>query len=701
VAVAAAAAALLALAASGCGPKRGGTTGKGKGDGVSDWETATGAAAPLPVDRPGPGIGGGTVTPRFAPGETADIGFAAARAAFLACDYATAAAGMRGVVEGKGPAAGGDAKLAALYLAAADLRVDPARAVDEAEKAADAGADAELAAAYRALAKATVNGDKLSAGAGGAAIAGRVLAEMGDRGAAVTLASVDTAAGGAALEAAADALCWADAEPAVRLGGDGPLGGWLLVRWGRLLAHTRSFDAARKAYGEFMSRFPGHPAAARVKDALAMLDARERFTPGKIGVLLPLSGKFEKLGVAAKAGIEIALDGAGVTLVVRDTGGDDVKARAAAEELIVKEGVVAILGPVGSRECAAAAAKAEEYGVPLLTLDKSEDVTALGSWIFRMRSSNEEQARAVARAAITKSGLTKFAILYPIDDYGVGMMRAFWDEVVKNGGEITGAEGYVPESRDFTTEVNKLVGTYYHEPRARDLERIKKDLRDKMATGGTYAKMKIDEAAVKELDPIVDFEGLFIPEFAEDLKFVLPYLKSAAVEFLNRPDRDAASLKKAHHDKVPALVTLLGAGGWTSSPKMFSDKSGEYLREIISNARFVDTYFEGAGGDASAFASAYAGRTDKKPDTLAAQAHDAGLALRAAFEKAGAKADRTALRTALAGLHDLPGACGKMTMLPNRTVSRDFVSLTFDETGKMMTRDAYDAAHGAAKTADE
>jgi ABC-type branched-subunit amino acid transport system substrate-binding protein len=609
---------------------------------------------------------------------------------------------MRGVIEGKGAGAGIDPALVRLYLAAAELRVDPERAVDAAKEAAAAGADAELCDGYRALARAAADGRRLSASEGGAAVAAKAIALLGDRAAAAILASADPAApGDPALEAAVDALGWSDAEVASKVAGEGTLGGWITLRHAALLFHARSFDVARAALSDFLRRFPAHPGAARARDLLGRLDARETVDLRKVGVLLPLSGKYASFGAAARTGIEIAFDGSDVTLVFKDTAGEDAKARALTEELILKDKVAAILGPVGTKESAAAAAKAEEYGVPLLTLTYDEEITALGSWVFRLRGSNAEQARAVAHAAVARYGLKTFGVLYPIDEYGTEMMRAFWDEVVKNGGEVTAVEGYLPGSVDLAGEVNKLVGRHYLEARTRDLGKIRKDLREKGGfAAGAYGHSKLEEAVIKELEPVVDFEGLFIPDYAEELKYVLPYLNAADIEFLNRPDREAATLKKKHHDTVPTLVTLLGGAGWTSSPKLFTDPATKDLKAIASNAIFGDTYFDGASWpEAGAFASAYEGRTHKRPPALAAQAHDAGLALAEALRRAGAKAGRTELRAALAGLRDLAGACGKLTMLPNRAVTRDLVLLTVDDDGKIVTRDAYEAARTTAASA--
>ena len=43
-------------------------------------------------------------------------------------------------------------------------------------------------------------------------------------------------------------------------------------------------------------------------------------------------------------------------------------------------------------------------------------------------------------------------------------MKLFWDEVIRQGGSVRGAEAYDPQQTDFARTIRKLVGTHYAVP---------------------------------------------------------------------------------------------------------------------------------------------------------------------------------------------------------------------------------------------
>ena len=97
--------------------------------------------------------------------------------------------------------------------------------------------------------------------------------------------------------------------------------------------------------------------------------------PVKIGVIQPLSGAVAASGNYIRMGAEIARDwinakggvnGRKVELVIEDNKSDPKEAASAAEKLIVRDKVPAIMGAWGSSMTLAAMPKLEEYGVPMV-----------------------------------------------------------------------------------------------------------------------------------------------------------------------------------------------------------------------------------------------------------------------------------------------------------------------------------------------
>ncbi|MGD8986465.1 MAG: ABC transporter substrate-binding protein, partial [Desulfobacteraceae bacterium] len=95
---------------------------------------------------------------------------------------------------------------------------------------------------------------------------------------------------------------------------------------------------------------------------------------GVVGCLLPLSGPFAIYGQEVLNGIQLGMgiwtesEGyQGLELVIKDTGGETENAVLAVEELAKEEKVMAIIGPLVSTPTLAAARKAQELGVPIIT----------------------------------------------------------------------------------------------------------------------------------------------------------------------------------------------------------------------------------------------------------------------------------------------------------------------------------------------
>jgi branched-chain amino acid transport system substrate-binding protein len=191
---------------------------------------------------------------------------------------------------------------------------------------------------------------------------------------------------------------------------------------------------------------------------------------GTLGVVLPLSGRFASFGEASLQGVLLSAgvfgseDGDGshghgprMRVLIRDSAGRPEQAATAVREL-ADAGVVAIVGPLLSGECEAAAAAAESAGVPLLTLTAREEVSAARPHVFRVRTMPREEVETLVDYSMHHLGAQRFAILYPGDAYGRGLRRLFWKAVEQRGGVVVGIASYDPDATDFGEPIRKLVG---------------------------------------------------------------------------------------------------------------------------------------------------------------------------------------------------------------------------------------------------
>lgn len=170
----------------------------------------------------------------------------------------------------------------------------------------------------------------------------------------------------------------------------------------------------------------------------------------RIGVLLPLSGEFASYGQRSLNGIKLGLGALASQLDVRDTKGDPAVARQAFDAFIVDPNVVAVIGPLRSKEAEVVAPRAETAGVPTVLLSQQDGTT--GQWVKQPAMTAARQATELVDYA-TGQGVRRFGILYPNDPYGIGLSTAFREEVDKHGGTVVGAVVYDPQQREFNVEL--------------------------------------------------------------------------------------------------------------------------------------------------------------------------------------------------------------------------------------------------------
>jgi branched-chain amino acid transport system substrate-binding protein len=369
-----------------------------------------------------------------------------------------------------------------------------------------------------------------------------------------------------------------------------------------------------------------------------------------IGVALPLTGPYATLGQATLRGLVMGLDLYGENpgryrLIVRDTQGDPQKAAQVTREL-ANEGVNAIIGPVRSAEAAAASAPADEARVPLLTFSQEEvpKLESANSYVFRFGLSKQAEVGALVEYATEVLEAKRFAILYPRDAYGTEFKNLFWEAVERRGGKIVGCEGYEPEAVDIQSEVKKLVGLEFltSDERARITER------DKLERRRERNEEKLLSPEFANLPPYVDFDALFVPDFAGNVGVVLPQLRFYDV-------RD---------------VAFLGTSGW-NDPKLL-----ELARREATGSVFVDEFHARSQRPAvNDFVSRFTAEFGSEPGQISAEGYDAAMVLRKLTESQGSLSAEE-VRSALITLREFGGVSGLRAFDAGGSPQKDVELLT-------------------------
>jgi ABC-type branched-subunit amino acid transport system substrate-binding protein len=339
---------------------------------------------------------------------------------------------------------------------------------------------------------------------------------------------------------------------------DKPIRSFLMYRYAVLQLVSENYDDAVELFSAFLAAYPEHPDADEAAQLVEMLYQRLTCRPLTVGCLLPLSGAYQLYGRRALSGIELALSlmqtaegSQPVRLVVKDTASEDSSAIEAVKALVEEQAGV-IIGPIITAP--AAAREAQRLNIPMVTFTQKPGVTAIGDYIFRHFITPQNQVKALVNYFVQHIGLRDFAIMYPREVYGRTFMSLFWDEVIRQGGQVRGVEAYDPQQTDFAGTIKKLVGTHYAIPE--DLQtqtvvqveenpyfqfrgtkegRLNQVLSDPVTrlTGLFFQDPDQDRVRGPAIGraqkregrkPVIDFDVLFIPDAPKAAGLILPQL---------------------------------------------------------------------------------------------------------------------------------------------------------------------------------
>jgi len=184
-----------------------------------------------------------------------------------------------------------------------------------------------------------------------------------------------------------------------------------------------------------------------------------------IGAILPLSGPAREIGQRALRGLMLAAGTPGQgpqapdapQLVFRDDASSPERAVHAVDELVSVHRAVAIIGPLDPACAEAAAARAAELGVPMISLAASE-LASPSPLVFRLHPTLEDEITSLVDAAHARGG-THVAVLHPSTRWGQRVAAAVRRAVEARGGTIAAIETYAPTTTTFSAEVGRIAAT--------------------------------------------------------------------------------------------------------------------------------------------------------------------------------------------------------------------------------------------------
>jgi ABC-type branched-subunit amino acid transport system substrate-binding protein/outer membrane protein assembly factor BamD (BamD/ComL family) len=430
------------------------------------------------------------------------------------------------------------------------------------------------------------------------------------------------------------------------------------IKLARLQLHAGDRAHADELARQILSEVNAGPVAQAAQGIQLSLSSVGNVKPNLIGIVLPLTGEYKALSDVMLNAIALAVDlqnRSGVQVSIKDSKGEPDAAAQAVEDL-VREGAIAILGPIALAEGQAAAVRAQQLGVPILSLSRAEGLTQIGEYVFRDMPTNSAQARAVAQYAQKKLGARSFGILQPESSYGEEVTRYFWDALDAGGSAVTAYDHYPQRTTTFKPFVQRLVGRTQEDLDGRkefsdEAEKIKQQITN------PYQQRRALQALRNQSAPVVDFDALFIPDSARTVRLIAPAIASEDVITSGCDQRELEVVRKTtRNEKNLRPVQLLGTNLW-NNPDLVDERIG--AAKYVQCSIFADSFFAQSQRRATRkFVEDYDAAYHRSPGFLEAHAYDGAAILRKIVEDRRPQS-RDEMRNALVGMgRPFDGATG-------------------------------------------
>lgn len=184
-------------------------------------------------------------------------------------------------------------------------------------------------------------------------------------------------------------------------------------------------------------------------------------SPNAVGVILPLTGKWESIGQKVLRGIEAAGGvfssgpASDITFIIRDYGSTEDAIPRIIDDLDRSHHVSAIIGPIGEKAGEIACREAQVRNLPFIILTQAETPPREGTFCFSNFLTIEHQARALLHTA-RSMGITRFAVMSPEDHFGRTFTEKFQRLAPGYGIEVVKTVTYPVQSVDFKLQLRSL-----------------------------------------------------------------------------------------------------------------------------------------------------------------------------------------------------------------------------------------------------
>ena len=299
---------------------------------------------------------------------------------------------------------------------------------------------------------------------------------------------------------------------------------YLLYKAGKYFWNKKELSSSENFFKKSLASSLSINLKNEVKQKLNLMKYISKVNPYLIGVIVPLSGRRKALGEKILRGIHFGLemgkDSPWQILVLDSKSHPDI-VKTNLEELFYKYHVIGLIGGLTSETAEVIAKKAMEFFIPAVLFSQKKDLTLDRSFVFQNAITAEQLIRPLVEYSKEQLNVTKAALLYPNDSYGLNYTELFSEIFEENGGEIVGREAYKLGEVDFKNVIKNLLHLNL-EGREEEFE----ELKEKYLKENPHLTERSRKLTPENLLPIKqEFEALFIPDSLKQIKKITDHLK--------------------------------------------------------------------------------------------------------------------------------------------------------------------------------
>jgi outer membrane PBP1 activator LpoA protein len=282
-------------------------------------------------------------------------------------------------------------------------------------------------------------------------------------------------------------------------------------------------DKAKDLFDFISSTFQDYPEViSKIENFNTRIEKYSQIDTKKIGVILPLSGKYKSYGERAFRGIDFAFrqitqqneEFKNYKYVIRDSGGSAAAGAYYLTELVEKEKVSIVIGGLLPEEATKEYIEAQKSGVLFISLQQvlinQEKKNHL---LVEVPGSLESIGKVLFSKEMIEVFGNRAAIIYPDTQRGRTIVDVFWKEAQRNNVEIKDFASFEKGVSDLRAPVKNVLELSFKRERQEEFQLLSEVHELEKSTS---------VRRIQTLRPVLDFDWVFVPAYPKDALQIIP-----------------------------------------------------------------------------------------------------------------------------------------------------------------------------------